>query len=276
MPTDLGLPCLIGLPYDASSSHLAGAALAPPLIRAALHSDAGNAWTEDLQDLAAPDGLQDAGDLTLPGTDAARTLIETGVRAVLGRGFRPVSLGGDHSVTYPLLRAMHPTGSGLTILHLDAHPDLYDHFEGDRFSHACPFARIMEEHLASRLVQVGIRTMNGHQAEQAARFGVEQIDMRSWASGSRPVLAGAVYLSLDLDVLDPAFAPGLSHPEPGGLSVREVLGLIQDTGGYLVGADVVECNPARDLHGITATVAAKCVKEIAGRMMREAQSPRGL
>jgi agmatinase len=186
---------------------------------------------------------------------------------VLAGGWRPLALGGDHSVTYPILRAIGRSRRPLTILHIDAHPDLYDEFEGDRFSHAGPFARIMEEGLAARLVQVGIRTLTGHQRRQAERFGVEVIDMRAWLAGTRPILDGAVYISVDLDGLDPAYAPGVSHREPGGLSVRDVLGLIQDCGGEVVGADVVEFNPRQDVAGMTTTVAAKIVKEIAGRMM---------
>jgi arginase family enzyme len=125
----------------------------------------------------------------------------------------------------------------------------------------------MEERLARRLVQVGIRAMNRHQQSQAERFGVEVIDMRAWQAGVRPLVEGSVYLSVDLDGLDPAFAPGVSHHEPGGLSVREVLSLVQDIRGTLQGADVVECNPRRDVGGVTTTVAAKIVKEIAGRML---------
>jgi arginase family protein len=176
-------------------------------------------------------------------------------------------LGGDHSITYPVLRGMRRSYPPPTILHIDAHPDLYDEFEGDRFSHACPFARILEEGLASRLVQVGIRTMNAHQRSQADRFGVEVIDMRTWEAGTRPAVDGDVYLSIDLDGLDPAYAPGVSHREPGGLSVRDVLTLVQGVKGTLVGADVVEYNPRQDVAGTTATVAAKIVKEIAGRML---------
>jgi arginase family enzyme len=93
--------------------------------------------------------------------------------------------------------------------------------------------------------------------------------MRAWAAGTRPTLDGAVYLSVDLDGLDPAFAPGVSHREPGGLSVRDVLTLVQDTGGTLVGADVVEYNPIQDLASMTATVAAKIVKEVVGRMLAD-------
>ena len=107
--------------------------------------------------------------------------IENGVGALLEQGKRPVSLGGDHSITYPIVKAFARRYPELTIFHFDAHPDLYDEFEGNRLSHACPFARIMEAGLAKRLVQVGIRTINGHQREQAKRFGVEVVEMRGLA-----------------------------------------------------------------------------------------------
>lgn len=263
-----GAPCLIGLPYDASSSFRRGPAKAPPLIRAALHSDAGNAWTETGHDLSIPGALLDAGDLALPPTAEARDLITEGIAAVLAQGRRPIALGGDHSVTFPVLRAIAAAHGPVTLLHVDAHPDLYEEFEGDRFSHASPFTRIMEAGLASRLVQVGIRTINAHQRAQAARYGVDVIDMRAWAALTRPQrLAGPIYCSIDIDGLDPAFAPGVSHREPGGLSVREVLSLVQAMPHPIVGADVVEYNPDTDLGGVTAPVAAKLVKELAGRML---------
>ena len=172
-------PTLIGIPWDVNSSFMRGAASAPPLIRQALFSPASNLWTEFLMDIGAPGRLADAGDLALPESDDAIGLIEDAIRRLMQDGGAPLALGGDHAVTYPILRALGPRHPGLTILHVDAHPDLYDEFEGRRFSHACPFARIMEEGLAARLVQVGIRTMNGHQHEQARRFGVETIDMRA-------------------------------------------------------------------------------------------------
>src|SRR4029079_16444827 len=106
--------------------------------------------------------------------------------------------------------------------------------------------------------------------------GVEQIDMKAWQAGVRPVLHGPVYLSLDLDGIDPAFAPGVSHREPGGLTVREVLTLIQSLPAPFVGADVVELNPRRDLDGATAAVAAKLVREIASRMLEEVGQAPGL
>ena len=262
-------PRLIGLPYDAGSSYLRGSAEAPPLIRAALHSPHWNSWTEQRQDLSVPGALTDAGDLPLQPDAEVRGQIEAGIAELLAGGWRPLALGGDHSVTYPVIRAVSRSYPSLTILHIDAHPDLYDEFEGDRFSHACPFARIMEKGLARRLVQVGIRTMNAQQRSQADRFGVEVIDMRAWEAGIRPTLDGAVYLSIDLDGLDPAYAPGVSHREPGGLSVRDVLTLVQSSGGTLAGADVVEYNPGQDLAGVTVIVAAKIVKEVAGRMLAD-------
>ena len=198
----------------------------------------------------------------------ARGAIESGVAALLAREARVLALGGDHSVTYPVLRAVNRVYERPTVLHIDAHGDLYDHFGGDRYSHACPFARIMEEGLASRLVQVGIRTLSRHQREQADRFNVEIIDMRAWTAGARPVIDGPVYVSVDLDGIDPAFAPGVSHWEPGGLTVRDVLSLIHGLHTPLIGADVVEYNPLRDPTGITAVVAAKLVKELAGTMLR--------
>ncbi len=268
-----GTPTLLGLPYDASSSYLRGPAGAPPLIREQLWSEATNSWSESLVDLRAPGALADAGDLDLPSATPAalaRLEITAGVARVHDAGGRVITLGGDHSVTYPILAALGPRFPGLTLLHIDAHPDLNDSFDGDRYSHACPFARILEEGLVSRLVQVGIRKMSPHQLAQAERFGVEVIDMRAWSAGARPNVTGPLYLSLDLDGIDPAFAPGVSHQEPGGLSVREVLSLIQGLPGGIVGADVVEYNPLCDLGATTARVAAKLVKEIASRMIETA------
>jgi len=167
------------------------------------------------------------------------------------------------------MRAIARRHPQLTILHFDAHPDLYEEFAGDRYSHACPFARILEEKLTSRLVQVGIRCLSGPQQRLVTAHGVEIIDMRAWVAGSRPVIGGPVYVTVDLDGLDPAFAPGVSHREPGGLSVRDVITEIQRLSGPLVGADIVEYNPRQDLGGMTAEVAAKLVKELAGRMMAD-------
>ena len=264
----LGTPTLLGVPFDAASSFRRGAAAGPSMIRAALSSSAGNSWTEGLMDLGIPGALADAGDLALPEGPEARRAIEQGVTDVLAGGGRPIVLGGDHSITYPVLRAVRRRHPRLSVLHVDAHPDLYEEFQGDRFSHACPFARALEERLVDQLVQVGIRTMNAQQRAQADRYGVTVIDMDAWVAGHRPTLGNPAYVSIDLDGLDPAFVPGVSHPEPGGLSVRDVLTLLHQLEVPIVGADIVELNPELDGHGFTAIVAAKLVKEIAGRMLQ--------
>jgi arginase len=261
-----GRPTLIGLPYDASSSFRRGAAGAPKAIRDALTSSASNSWSETLLDVRT--ALSDVGDVDLANTTDVRGAIEAGVGSVLRSGGRPLCLGGDHSVTYPVLRTLRAAWPQLTVLHFDAHPDLYAEFEGDRFSHACPFARVMEERLADRLVQVGIRTMNAHQREQADRHGIDVIDMRAWAAGARPLVSGPVYVSIDVDAFDPAFAPGVSHREPGGLTVRDVLTVLQSLPAPIVGADVVEFNPSQDPIGLTAPVCAKLVKELVGAMVK--------
>lgn len=119
--------------------------------------------------------------------------------------------------------------------------------------------------MAARLVQVGIRTLNRHCRDQALRFGIETIEMRDFSVDAVPLLSGPVYISVDLDGIDPAFAPGVSHPEPGGLTVRQVLDVLDRIDGWIVGADIVELNPRFDVNGITAILAAKLVREIASR-----------
>jgi agmatinase len=259
---------VVGVPLDENSSFLRGPALAPPRIRAVLHAGSMNLCTEDGVDLSGRSDWRDLGDLEVGRGEAALVGIERQIAALVSGGSRVLSLGGDHSITYPIVRAVAAAYLGLSILHIDAHPDLYDEFAGSRISHACPFARIMEERLAARLVQVGIRTMNPHQRAQADRFGVEVVTMREYTPDLALDLRGPIYVSLDLDALDPAFAPGVSHHEPGGLSVREVLRLLARLDGPLVGADIVEYNPIRDHADMTAAVAAKFYKELVGRLLR--------
>jgi len=262
---------LIGVPWDASSSFARGAAAAPPLIRDALNSPSSNTWNERGDDLSSPGVLADRGDLELSDDGAAaREQIERGVRAAVAAGQRPLILGGDHSITYPVLRAFRERSEPVSVLHLDAHPDLYDELDGDRYSHACPFARVMEEKLAGRLVQVGVRTLNAHQRSQAAKFGVEILGADRWRDAVPLVgrLRGALYVSLDLDVIEPMLAPGVSHPEPGGLTIRDVLDVLAAIRVPVVGADIVEYNPRHDIRDLTARVAAKFVKELVGLLRR--------
>ncbi|MGE0595673.1 MAG: arginase family protein [Hyphomonadaceae bacterium] len=253
---------LIGAPTDVHSSFLRGPAKAPPLIREALFSPHGNAASERGLELGAEIDLNDCGDLPLNETAADDALIAAAVALSLQRDALPVVLGGDHSVTFPILRAIAAHHGPVEILHFDAHPDLYDELDGDRRSHASPFARIMEEGLCTRLVQIGIRTLNKHQRAQAERFGVEQIEMRD-IGRAKPAFRKPLYISIDMDGFDPASAPGVSHHEPGGLDPRFVIDMLLDLDVPLVGADVVEYNPDRDINGVTAVLAAKLVKELA-------------
>jgi agmatinase len=261
-----GIPVILGIPFDANSSWLRGTAGAPPIIRVAFNSSSTNSWTETGVDLNAEGAYCDAGDLKFAFAEPFDT-IQCKVGELLDQGMRPVCLGGDHSITLPIVRAFGQHIPGLTILHFDAHPDLYDVVEGNRLSHACPFARIMEEGAAKRLIQVGIRTINGHQREQAKKFGVEMIEMRNLPALDRMKVEGPIYISFDMDALDPAFAPGISHREPGGMSTREALAHIHAITGKIAGADIVEFNPTQDNTQITATVAAKLLKEILGKMI---------
>ena len=260
---------VIGFPLDENSSFLRGAALGPPRIREVLLSGSSNMYTELGIDLGNVPGWTDVGDIELTKGIDALNAIEGTVSALLGHEASVLSLGGDHSITHPIIKAYARKHRPLSILHVDAHPDTYDIYDGNRYSHACPFARIMEEGLAKRLVQVGVRTMNLHQRQQAERFGIEVVEMKDWAPDKVPRLEGPTYLSLDLDGLDPAYAPGVSHHEPGGLSTRDVLRIVHALPADLVGADIVEFNPTRDSVGTTAMVAAKFYKELVGRMLAQ-------
>ena len=272
MPLDVsplrpGMAALLGLPLDRHSSFMFGPAEAPARIRERLHCGSSNYCCEDGLDLGMADGWKDLGDLELEQIDEPFALIEDAASQVLDAGARVVALGGDHSVTLPLLRAHARRHQELNVLHLDAHADLYDELDGNRYSHACPMLRALEEGLIKRLVQAGLRTMRPVDRDRAERYGVEVVEMRHWEPGWRPTFDGPDYLSLDLDCLDPAFAPGVSHHEPGGFTTRAVIRIIQQLGHPLLGADLVELNPRRDPDGVTAMVAVKLLKEILGKML---------
>jgi agmatinase len=263
-----GVPVLLGIPLDHNSSYLRGPAQAPALIRKALHSDAWNKWSETRVDLGAVDAFEDAGDLVDAEAADAPARIEEAIAKIVETGRRPVSLGGDHSVVYPILRALGNRVPGLTVVHFDAHPDLYANYANNPHSHASPFARIMEGQLVERLVQIGIRTLNAHQQEQARKYGAEIFEMDNLPDPGKLALAGPIYVSFDMDVLEPGIAPGVSHWEPGGLTTREALRYIHALPAPIVGADLVEFNPVRDSSGLTATVAAKILKELLGMMLQ--------
>jgi arginase family enzyme len=169
-----------------------------------------------------------------------------------------------------VLKAFARSFKPLDILHFDAHPDLYEDLYGDRLSHACPFARILEDGLAANVVQVGVRAVTAGHRAKALKSGVRMIEMKDILEPLHLRFANPVYVSFDMDALDPAFAPGVSHHEPGGLTTRQALQVIQSLKGRIVGLDIVELNPTRDAAAITAAAAFKIIKETAGRIVRPA------
>jgi arginase len=254
---------LIGLPTDVHSSFLRGPARAPAAIRDMLWSPHGNAASERGTEIGGEINLIDRGDVPLKEDAGDDDLINRAIADAAHAGAIPIVIGGDHSVTYPIVQAIAAAHGAIDILHFDAHADLYDCYDGDCRSHASPFARIMEEGLAKRLVQVGIRTLEAHCRAQADRFGVEIIEARHFRRGCVPRFAGPLYISIDMDGFDPSCAPGVSHMEPGGLTARDVIDVLLAIETPIAGADVVELNPDRDFNSMTAILAAKMVKELA-------------
>jgi len=265
-----GSICILGIPFDQNSSFLKGPSLAPEKIRKSYFSTSSNLWSEKGLDLGSIKHLYDLGDINFKEDIDDFNLITHSVKNIIEQDCHLICLGGDHSVTFPIIKAHAQKYNRLNILHLDAHPDLYDSLDGNIYSHACPFARIMEKKLAVRLVQAGIRTMNGHQRKQAEKFGVEVNEMKdgdNWLNALE--FEGPVYLSIDLDCLDPAFAPGVSHHEPGGMTTRQVIDIVHQLKGKIIGADIVEYNPDRDLNSMTSMVAAKLLKEIIAQIYED-------
>jgi arginase len=259
---------LLGVPNDDNSSFLRGPAEAPPLIRHELTCDAYSLWSETGFDLSRPGTFVDHGDIRFGGDVDPWPVIEREVGRALEARHPLICLGGDHAVTHPIMRAVRRQHPKLTILHIDAHADIYHAYEDNPRSHASPFARIMEEGLADRLIQVGLRTINAHHREQFERFGVEVFEIGRCREPLNLQFTTPVYVSLDLDGLDPSCAPGVSHREPGGLTTRQVIDLLHSIDQPVVAADIVEYNPRCDVSNMTALVAAKLVKEIAGVMLK--------
>jgi arginase len=260
---------LLGIPFDGNSSFLNGPALAPPRIRQVETDGSANEFSEDGCLIANGKTYSDLGDVSLADDDpeTVYNTIKERVNHELTSSDKLICFGGDHSVSFPIIEAHAEKYKTLNVLHLDAHPDLYHNFDNNPFSHASPFARLMEKGLLKSLTQVGIRTMNDHQREQARLFKVNVQEMKDFNIDFIRKLKGPLYISLDMDVLDPAFAPGVSHHEPGGLSTRELIKVIQSIPVSIVGADIVQYNPTRDVNHVTAMVAYKLFKELAAKMI---------
>jgi arginase len=260
---------VIGIPYDSNSSFLKGSSFAPNRIRLMEKEGSANAFSENGIEILQNISYEDVGDIFFETTNPVKAfdIIKKKISDIIQDKSKVVSIGGDHSISYPIISAFADKYEGLNILHFDAHADLYGNFDDNPYSHASPFARILESGKIKSLTQVGIRTLNTHQREQAERFGVKIIEMKDFNYDFIQNLKSPLYISLDLDVLDPAFAPGISHHEPGGMSTRELLKVIQNINVEIVGADIVEYNPMRDINNMTAMVGYKMLKELIAKMI---------
>lgn len=258
---------LLGVPFDRASSFRAGAHLGPRVIRDMAESL--NPCTERGVDLSALNAV-DRGDLALSrDAEEAHGQIEDAITDVLKDGAVPIVLGGDHSITVPCFQAALARYLDVRLLYLDAHADLYEDFQGDRHSHACVAARILELDgmTGDRITQAGLRAWTPEQLELAEKhevqtFSVWEMDRFEYET-TKPV-----YLSLDIDVLDPAFAPGVGNPVPGGLSSRQLTDLIQALDVEIVGMDLVEVSPLLDRSNVTSVAAARMVLEMLGAVAK--------
>jgi agmatinase len=214
---------------------------------------------------------RDAGDLNLSVTaSTAFEQIESAVSEIIEIGSTPIILGGDHSITIPSFRAVHSHHKNLKLLYFDAHPDLYSDFQGDRLSHACVVARILELDgiSGSDITQVGIRTTSCEQIPAQKETGINTI--HAWEIEEFLYKEEAhVYLSIDIDVLDPAFAPGCGNPVPGGITTRELISAIRKIKANVVAVDLVEVNPQIDASGNTAVAAVRILAETLAVISRQ-------
>lgn len=256
----------VGLPDDSQSSFRQGCSRAPERIRLAYDGHCYNACTESGVDLTG--AVADLGDW--PSQDCweltAKVYRESASR-LFRAGKIPFFAGGDHAVTAPIVEALVVLENPVHVIQVDAHPDLYVEYESNPSSHASVAARLLEfKHVAS-VTQLGIRTLNPAQSEQVKRFRdrlylFRARDLLQVLPPLPHIPQGAcVYLTVDLDGFDPAFAPGVSHPVPGGLAPRQVLDLILGAHWYLVGMDAVEVNPSLDVNDRTAILAARLLHE---------------
>ncbi|MEM1521363.1 MAG: agmatinase [Candidatus Korarchaeum sp.] len=260
---------VLGIRWDGSSSYRRGSSRAPSRIRDATSEEIYNSFSEDLVNLAEEWSYSDLGDVE--GRDFWEVV--GGVRENLSASYmgqRFLFLGGDHSITYAAFRGlMEVSGERFGLIYFDAHPDCYESYDGDRYSHACTVRRLVEEGYVrgEDVVLAGIRAATKQQISFAEEAGIKifRVDDLDEIGG---IGLDKAYISFDIDVLDPAFAPGSSNPEPGGLSTRELIRAIRKLDLDLVAFDIVEVNPDFDCSGVTCFAAAKIIREVLGRFAR--------
>lgn len=259
---------LLGIPWDASSSYRRGSKDAPEAIRKATSEELYNSFNENLVNLARRWRYKDLGNVEAESFEELIGRVADSVRRYYNGGLF-LFLGGDHSITYATFKAIREVSNGsFGLVYFDAHPDLYPEYGGDIYSHACTVRRLVEEGLVKgeNVVQIGIRAPTEEQIEFAEEHGIKIISASEvYHHPSVEIPFERAYLSFDLDVLDPAFAPGVGNPEPGGLSVRELVEVIKSLKVNVVAFDVVELSPGHDYKGISAFAAAKIIREVLGK-----------
>lgn len=268
---------IVGIPFDSGVTYRPGARFGPIAVREASRLLRGYHPGLDVQPFADQQ-VVDAGDISCNPFSIEESIlqIQAGASQLASDISRLVTVGGDHTIALPLLRVAHGRRGRIALLHFDAHLDTWDTYFGAAYTHGTPFRRAWEEGLLleDRSMHVGIRgpLFTPEDLRDDERFGfkiatswdvlgegigaiVERVRERA---GDAPL-----YVSIDIDVLDPAFAPGTGTPEAGGMTSRELLGILRGLRGLdVVGADVVEVCPAYDHAGITATAAAHVVYEL--------------
>ena len=269
---------IVGVPLDIGTSNRTGSRYGPRQIRA----ESVLVRPYGMATRAAPfDSFQvaDVGDVPLNtfSLEKSIAIIEQHFDAVLASGAKTVSLGGDHTVTLPILRAQHKVHGAVALVHVDAHADVNDEMFGEKVTHGTIFRRAIEEGLVNpdKMVQIGLRA-TGYAADDfdwAKRQGVQVVTAEEcWYQSLAPLMQQVrerigtetpLYLSFDIDGLDPSVAPGTGTPEPAGLSTSQALEIIRGLWGLnVIGCDLVEVSPPYDTTGNTALLAANLVFEM--------------
>ena len=278
LPSAEGLDaCFVGVPFDIGTSNRSGARFGPRQIRA----ESCLIRPYNMATRAAPfDSLSvaDIGDVAINTFNLAKSIaiIEKAYDEILGHGCKPMTLGGDHTIALPILRALRRKHGPVGMVHVDAHADINDNMFGEPIAHGTPFRRAVDEGLldGKRVVQIGLRA-TGYAAEdfdwpRAQGFRVVQAE-ECWHKSLTPLMAeiraqlgpGPVYLSFDIDGLDPSSAPGTGTPEIGGLTTIQGIEIIRGCRGLdIVGCDLVEVAPPYDPSGNTALLAANLLYEM--------------
>jgi guanidinobutyrase len=269
--------CFVGVPFDIGTSNRSGTRFGPRQIRA----ESALIRPYNMATRAAPfDSLSiaDIGDVAINTFNLAASIgiIEAAFDEILAHDCRPLTLGGDHTIALPILRAMRKKHGPVGMVHVDAHADINEHMFGEAITHGTPFRRAVEEGLldGQRVVQIGLRG-SGYAADdfdwpRAQGFRVVQAE-ECWHRSLAPLMeearakvgGGPVYLTFDIDGLDPAFAPGTGTPEIGGLTTAQGLEIIRGCRGLdIVGGELVEVAPPYDPSGNTALVGANLLYEM--------------